>query len=423
MIVNLSQAFLNSCLVVPEGKKRLEVCDSVCRGLLVEARSTANAIPTFYLRYKSNGATRYDRLGSIKDLTLAQARKLATLRKAEHSQAEREAPEVNVAQGVITLDVLWKEHYLPQAKLHKRSWKRDEQLYAIRIMPIFGERKLSEISRQDVLKFQNKLAEGELSPASQDHHIKLFRRLLNYAVELELLERNVLKGIKLRLVDNQLHDVATPDQLQRYIEVLRTDKNRPVCNILLFLLSSGSRLGEVQRMTWQQVDMEKGLWFVPASNAKSKKGRTVPLNESALYVLTEAGKMKRSEYVFCNPKTGKPYTTITRVRHKLQALAGVTMRAHSLRHQFADNILAGGGSLYDVQMLLGHSDPRVSQRYGKLSMQALKEASSYGSIIVPKQPEALPPTPTGVAPSQPVESVIPDKEAPSAQIIEFSKAA
>ena len=99
------------------------------------------------------------------------------------------------------------------------------------------------------------------------------------------------------------------------------------------------------------------------------------------------------------------------------------MRAHSLRHQFADNILAGGGSLYDVQMLLGHSDPRVSQRYGKLSMQALKEASSYGSIIVPKQPEALPPTPTGVAPSQPVESVIPDKEVPSAQIIEFSVAA
>ena len=41
MIVTLTQSFLTSGLVVPEGKKRLEVCDSVCRGLLVEVRAQA----------------------------------------------------------------------------------------------------------------------------------------------------------------------------------------------------------------------------------------------------------------------------------------------------------------------------------------------------------------------------------------------
>lgn len=425
MIVTLTQAFLNSSLVVPEGKKRLEVCDSVCRGLLVEVRATANAIPTWYLRYKSNGKTAYDRLGSINELTLAQARKLATLRKAEHASEAKQAPDHKPVIGEILLDTFMTDHYFPYAKIHKRSWLRDDQLYRIRIKEKFGESKLSGITRYQVLQFQNELSEKKLSPASQDHHIKLLRRVLNLAVQWEFLEKNVLKGIKLRLVDNELHDVADDEQLKRLVEVLRTDENRPVCNILMFLLSTGARLNEALQATWSQVDLEKGVWTIPATNAKSKRSRTVPLNDSAVYVLAEAGKMERFDAIFANPKTGKPFTTITRVWYRLRKAAGITrMRIHSCRHQFASLLVSSGRSLFDVQILLGHSDPRVSQRYAKLSMQALKDASSYGSIIVPRvQPEALPPLPTGVDSSQPVVSVVPEQEIPSAQIIEFSKAA
>ena len=69
------------------------------------------------------------------------------------------------------------------------------------------------------------------------------------------------------------------------------------------------------------------------------------------------------------------------------------MRIHSYRHQFASLLVSSGRSLFDVQVLLGHSDPRVSQRYAKLSVQALKEASSFGSIIV-QSPPAVAPTPS-----------------------------
>ncbi len=189
--------------------------------------------------------------------------------------------------------------------------------------------------------------------------------------------------------------MADAEGLQRYIAVLKSDSNRPVCNILMFLLTTGARLGEVLKLTDDQLDRERGLWTIPAENAKSKKGRTVPLNESAMYVLGEASALHKTQYVFANPETGKPFTTITRVRHRLQKLAGVQLRAHSLRHQFADMLLAGGRSLYDVQVLLGHADPRVSQRYAKLSMNTLQQASSVASILVPKTTaETLPPKPS-----------------------------
>lgn len=385
MIVTLTPAFIANQLTVPPGKAKEEFCDTNVRGLLIQANATGNMLPTYFLRYKRNGKTAYERLGTIKDLSLPQARKLATEKKVEYAKLAKMPSAPKPALAEMTLDAFMADHYFPHVKLHKRSWARDDQLWRIRIKPKFGNTKLGDLTRYQVQQFQNELSRSGLSPASQDHHIKLIRHALNLAVEWEFIERNVLKGVKLLNVENQLHDVADPQQLQRLVEILRTDHNRPVCHILMFLLSTGARLSEALTATWNQVDLEKGLWTIPATTAKSKKSRTVPLNESALWVLAEAEKMEKFDAIFANPETGKPFTTITRVWYRLRKAAGIgQMRIHSMRHQFADLVISSGRSLYDVQVLLGHSDPRVSQRYARLSMHTLKEAANTASLIVPK---------------------------------------
>ena len=385
MIIELTKAFIDTRLIVPPGEKKIEYCDTTVRGLLIQVNASGKMLPTYFLRFKRGGKTAYDRLGTVKEMTLAQARKLATEKKVEYAKAAKQPPKEKPVLGEMSLDTFMVDHYFPHAKLHKRSWVRDDQLYRIRIKPKFGESRLCDITRYQVQQFQNALSTSGLSPASQDHHIKLIRHALNMAVEWEFIERNVLKGVKLLNVENQLHDVATDEQLQRLVEILRTDHNRPVCHILMFLLSTGARLSEALTATWSQVDLEKGLWTIPASTAKSKKSRTVPLNESALWVLDQAAKMKRFDAIFANPATGKPFTTITRVWYRLRKAAGIgQMRIHSYRHQFADLVISSGRSLYDVQVLLGHSDPRVSQRYARLSMHTLKEAANTASLIVPK---------------------------------------
>lgn len=385
MIIELTKSFIDAQLLVPAGANKIEFCDTNVRGLLIQANASGKMLPTYFLRFKRDGKTAYDRLGTIKELSLAQARKLATEKKVEHAKAAKQPAKEKPALCEMTLDDFMTEHYFRFVKLHKRSWVRDDQLYRIRIKPKFGESKLCDITRYQVQQFQNELSTSGLSPASQDHHIKLIRHALNLAVEWEFIERNVLKGVKLLNVENQLHDVASAEQLERLVEILRTDHNRPVCHILMFLLSTGSRLSEALTATWDQVDLEKGLWTIPATTAKSKKSRTVPLNESALWVLEEAAKMKRCHAIFANPETEKPFTTITRVWYRLRKAAGIgQMRIHSCRHQFADLVISSGRSLYDVQVLLGHSDPRVSQRYARLSMHTLKEAANTASLIVPK---------------------------------------
>ncbi len=47
-----------------------------------------------------------------------------------------------------------------------------------------------------------------------------------------------------------------------------------------------------------------------------------------------------------------------------------------------DSAVNGGRSLYEVQQILGHSDPKVTMRYAHLSTKALQEAANVASVIV-----------------------------------------
>ena len=91
-----------------------------------------------------------------------------------------------------------------------------------------------------------------------------------------------------------------------------------------------------------------------------------------------------SEYLFPSPVTGKPYTAITRPWYRLRKKAGVKIRIHDLRHGFASLLVSGGRSLYEVQQILGHSDPKVTMRYAHLSSKTLQAAASAASVIVPR---------------------------------------
>ena len=384
-VLNFTPAFMATGLVCPPDKKRIEYCDAEVPGLLIECRSSANAVPTWYLRYKANGKTAYTRLGSVQDLGLAQARKQAITLKAQHTLAPKHAVEAKTPMGDMTLDVFMRDHYFPHAAQHKRSVKRDDQLHRLRIGPKFGHLALSAINRRDVQAFQNDLLKEGLSPATADHHVKLLRRVLNLAVQWEMLEKNPLKGIKLYMVDNQVENYLDPEQLDRLVEVLRTDENRMVCLILMFLISTGARKNEALTATWKNVSVEGGVWRVDASLSKSKKSRSIPLNDSALWVLEQLPSKGKSEYLFPSPVTGKPYTGITRAWYRLRKKAKIpNIRLHDLRHGFASLLVSGGRSLYEVQQILGHSDPKVTMRYAHLSARALQDAANAASVIVRK---------------------------------------
>ncbi len=393
-VLNLTPAFMATGLVCPADKKRIEYCDAEVPGLLIECRSSANAIPTWYLRYKADGKTAYTRLGNVQELTLAQARKQAITLKAEHMlSSKRPAPAVEPRSSMV-LSTFFSEHYMPHAFLHKRSAKKDEQLFRIHIGPRFGALPLDKISRREVAIFHNDLRAKGQSAASADHSLKLLRRALNLAVQWEYLERNPLVGMALfneaNGVENYLDDAA----IQRLVAVLRVDKNRTVSLILLFLLSCGARKTSALQAKWCEIDMDNRVWKIPAVNSKSKRSASVPLNDSAMWVLDQLDTRGKSEYLFVNKRTGKPFTSIRTVWRRISKEAklndtgngGNNVRVHDLRHTFASMLVSAGRSLYQVQQILGHSDPKITMRYAHLSAKTLQEAANAASVLVPQLP-------------------------------------
>ena len=184
--------------------------------------------------------------------------------------------------------------------------------------------------------------------------------------------------------------------MERLLTVLRTDANRTVCRIAPFLLSTGCRLNEALRATWSQVDRATRVWRIPASNSKSKRIRSVPLNDSALEMLKELDTERTFDHLFINMQTKLPYGTIMKVWSRLRKEAGVPhLRIHDLRHMFASFLVNSGRTLYEVQQILGHSDPSVTQRYAHLSSESLQQAANSASVAIrgsgiAVQPQSVP---------------------------------
>lgn len=383
-VVKITESFIANELKCPDGKGRIEYCDTDLPGLYIEVRSTSPGQGTYYLRYKNDlNKTAHQKIGRTTDLTLGEARKRAKLQKAEIALGSDPRGEEKARKSVITYTDFFEQHYLPFVTSRKRSWKRDEELFRLRIKGVFGSKRLNEISRQQIQTFHASVVAEGLAAATADHHLKLIRHSLNLAVEWGMLTANPAAGIKQYNEDNKVEHYLNEEELDRLVRVLRSNEPKTVCQVALFLLSTGARLSEALQATWSQIERQSRVWRIPASNSKSKRIRAIPLNDSALEVLAQLDTEGDKEYLFLSRQTGERLTSVNRVWSRLRVKAGLPhLRLHDLRHQYASFLVNNGRTIYEVQKILGHSDTKVTERYAHLSTKTLQAAADSASVAI-----------------------------------------
>lgn len=388
-VLKLTQNLIDHGLQCPVDSRRVELCCEELQGLYVEVRATRPGQGTFYLRYKDgNGTTRHQKIARTSDMSLADARKKAKELKARIALGADPRGEAEARKAVLTLTEFFHDHYLPYVASRKRTWKKDAEIFRLRLEPEFGNKRLNQIARHQVQEVHTGWRQQGLAAATCNHGVKLLRHALNLAVDWQMLALNPIARVELFREDNKVENYLKPEELARLLAVLKSHRNRPVCQIALFLLSTGARLNEALRATWSQIDRANRVWRIPAENSKSKKVRSVPLNDTALVVLSQLKTEGEFEHLFVNRRTGLPYANVHKVWERLRAQAGVPwLRLHDLRHGFASFMVNSGRTLYEVQHILGHSDPSVTQRYAHLSTATLQEASGSASRVIE---EAMP---------------------------------
>ncbi len=380
-VLKLTQHVVDNELKLEEGKKSSEAVDDQRSGLYVKLTTSSNV---YYLRYKNvQGKTCHQKVGRTDQVSLSDARKRVNQLKSDIANGNDPREQAHAKKAVPTFAEFFTEQYLPHAKSRKRSWNKDESMFRVRLNDVFGSKRLNQINRRDVVTLHTRLLEVDgLSPASCDHHLKLMRRMFNLAVEWEIIEKNPLSRISLYKADNMVENYLNEEQLKRLLHVLHTDKNRMTCNVMLFLLSTGARLNEALSAKHSQVDKINRVWVIPATNSKSKKVRSVPLNQSALDVLAQLG-TEGHEYLFMSNRSDTHLKEIHTGWKTLREKAGLPhLRIHDLRHSFASFLVNNGRTLYEVQQILGHSVPTVTQRYSHLSAKTLLSATDAASNCI-----------------------------------------
>ncbi len=101
-----------------------------------------------------------------------------------------------------------------------------------------------------------------------------------------------------------------------------------------FLILTATRSGETLNATWNEFDIDEGVWTIPASRMKTKRPHRVPLSDRALAVLREAKAFKRDgdDFVFPGFREARPLSDMT--LSKLTKELGIAAVPHGFRSSF-----------------------------------------------------------------------------------------
>ncbi len=125
-------------------------------------------------------------------------------------------------------------------------------------------------------------------------------------------------------------------------------------------LGTGMRWGELARA--KASDMHDGVIVV--ANTKSTKVRRIPLTP-------ELASEVRGRVGFLVPQTNYWHSVL-----RIRKLSGVSrFHPHQLRHTYACSWLQKGGSLAALQQMLGHASIVTTQRYARLTDEAVQRES------------------------------------------------
>ena len=271
--------------------------------------------------------------------------------------------------------------YVPYARARKKSIRFDLSTFKVHIEDMLGDVCLSGLSRQAVEDWLTRQLALNLKKSTVNKHLFLLNRLLYLAERWGLLgdvSFFELKLDKLRLGDYP-QKFLTETEIAKLIAAAKQDQHPYIDQIIKVLILTGARVGEVRTAKWEDLLIASKCWVVPV--AKGGRSRKVYLSKDAINVFREVQIKSKyllggelGEYVFTNPRTGKPYNSFYASWYRVLDRAKLAnIRIHDLRHTYASILINSGVTIYELQKLLGHSSVAITQRYAHLYPDQLHE--------------------------------------------------
>jgi len=241
--------------------------------------------------------------------------------------------------------------------------------FFLKFLKIQGLTHLEGVNRKHIEAFVEHEQDRGLKPVSVRGRLASVKAFLRHWIDEGVVRYEVLsKNFSVKIPDALPRAIA-PEDIKQLLSVIDNTRNRA---LVLMLLRTGMRIGELLALRVQDIDLKEQKVFIHEAR-KTGVGRAVYFSTDAKEAL--AAWLKKKDPREDVLAYGKKYESITYAAARLMfvkylkkaGLDHMGYTIHCLRHTFASELLNAGMRLETLQPLLGHTSLEVTRRYARLT--------------------------------------------------------
>ncbi|UCC40187.1 MAG: site-specific integrase [Candidatus Aminicenantes bacterium] len=277
---------------------------------------------------------------------------------------------------------------------YERDIKRIKEWRIVRdrlsiVSEVWGDPKFSEISKDHFTKLDRYLKENDRSENTINHYFSLLKTLYFYAIKKGYYKgENPVKEVKPYVIEEKRREYS-PEELARILEAAEEVEKEArggamlqkyAKRIILLLLYTGMRLGEVLNLKWDNIKDDKII--LRRTETKQKKEKVIPLTVGIKEILEDLRdkRLKNGYVIPLRRKGGQMKSSwADSVMKKIREHSGVQdFIFHNIRHTastiMVSEALGKGVGLADVMKILGHSQVETTMKYLHSDLGRMKKA-------------------------------------------------
>ncbi|KAB0444478.1 tyrosine-type recombinase/integrase [Lysinibacillus fusiformis] len=282
------------------------------------------------------------------------------------------------------------EEYLQSCSLEKSTLGKIKGIFKNHILPFYGDLKLKKISYQDTLRSFEVWKEKLKKPSKVAIELN---KCLQEAVYNDFIPKNPVKLQGLRLWEKKEEKKKanpqnkklfyTSDELDVFIQKLKTTDDISKIAIFLVFVNLGLRKGELLALQWQDIDLQNQKIRIHQAvgadesnkpyikSTKNSDERTLDIDEETFQALLKWKELQAEQlkwqnlehqgdkqFIFPNNKnTFYNSSKLNTWLKKFQTQHGLKLvSVHGLRHSCATRIYYQSNDVKFIQHFLGHTD-------------------------------------------------------------------
>jgi integrase len=278
-----------------------------------------------------------------------------------------------------------------------RTGRKEEAAIRRELIAPWGNRPITDISRADVIKAIERLADESKLHAS--HQLLAYvKKLFAWAIERGAygLEKSPCDRISARgLIGRREPRQRLLNEAElRTIWQATAALGFPFAPFVQLLLVTGQRRAEVSDMQLAEINLDAAIWTIPADRMKSGAAHEVLLPSMALDIIKGMPRFA-GPYVFSTTGGVRPISGFSKAKARLDALThGITpWRLHDLRRTVRTGLGALPIPSNVCELVIAHAQPGLHKVYDLHSYREEKRralelwAAQLREIIEPAQPE------------------------------------